>query len=79
MVALMTRELLRNEVEVLPEPIAAEVLDFVFFVKARHAEDAFLWQQVEVARDRRRAHPEEVVTVTAAEWDAMTSVLEPAC
>ncbi len=37
MAALMARELLKNEVEALPEPMAAEVLDFVLFVKTRHA------------------------------------------
>jgi len=71
----MARDLLKNEVATLPEPIAAEVLDFVLFMKARHAEDAFLWQQVEAARARRREHPEEVTTVTAEEWDAVTANL----
>ena len=71
----MARELLKNEVATLPEPIAAEMLDFVLLVKARHAENAFLWQQVEATRARRREHPEEVVTVTAEEWDAVTANL----
>jgi hypothetical protein len=52
------------------------VLDFVLFVKARHNEEAFLWQQVEATDDRRHQHPEEVQTVTAAEWDALTAELE---
>ncbi len=37
MAALMPRELLKYEVEALPEPMVAEVLDFVLFVKARYA------------------------------------------
>ena len=76
MAALMVREQLKYEVEALPEPMAAEVLDFVLFVKARYSEEAHLWRQVEAAHDRRRQHPEEVLTVTAAEWDALTTELE---
>lgn len=76
MAALMVRERLKYEVESLPEPMAAEVLEFVLFVKARHNEDAYLWQQIEAAHDRRLRHPEEVMTVTAAEWDALTARLE---
>lgn len=76
MAVLMVRERLKYEVEALPEQMAAEVLDFVLFVKARHNEEAFLWQQVEATDDRRHQHPEEVQTVTAAEWDALTAELE---
>ncbi len=76
MAALMVRERLKYEIEALPEPMAAEVLDFVLFVKARYNEEAYLWQQVEATHDRRRQHPEEVLTVTAAEWDALTAGLE---
>jgi hypothetical protein len=76
MAVLTVRERLRCEVEALPEQMAAEVLDFVLFVKARHNEEAFLWQQVEATDDRRHQHPEEVQTVTAAEWDALTAELE---
>jgi hypothetical protein len=76
MAALMARDLLKHEIETLPEPMAAEVLDFVLFVKARHNEERYLWQQVEAAHDRRRQHPEEVLTATAEEWDALTAELE---
>ncbi len=76
MAAIMAREQLRHEVDGLPEPIAEQVLDFVMFVKARHAEETFLWQQVEATRAYRRRHPEEVMTVTAEEWGAMTAHLE---
>ena len=75
MAALMIRERLKYEVEALPEQMAAEVLDFVLFVKARHNEETFLWQQVEATDDRRHQHPEEVQTITAAEWDALTAEL----
>lgn len=76
MTAPTTHELLRNEIETLPEPIAAEVLDFVLFVKARHDEEAYLWRQVEVAYERRRQHPDDVLTVTAEEWNTLTAELE---
>ena len=76
MAALMVRERLKYEVEALPEQMAAEVLDFVLFVKARHNEETFLWQQVEATDDRRHQHPEEVQTITAAAWDALTAELE---
>jgi hypothetical protein len=73
MAVLMARELLKSEVEMLPEPIVAEVLDFVLFVKARHNEEAFLWQQVTTTQARRDQRPGEVQTVTAEEWDALTA------
>ncbi len=76
MTVLMTRELLKHEIELMPELLAAEVLDFVLFVKARRAEESYLWQEVEVTRVRRGQHPEEVHTVTAAEWDELTADLE---
>jgi hypothetical protein len=76
MAALMARELLKYEVEALPEPMAAEVLDFVLFVKARHNEETYLWRQVEAAHERRRQHPEDVLTVTTAEWETLTAELE---
>lgn len=76
MEALMVRERLKYEVESLPEQMAAEVLDFVLFVKARRDEEAFLWQQVEAANAHRLQHPEDVLTVSAAEWDALTAGLE---
>jgi hypothetical protein len=76
MVELMIRERLKYEVEALPEQMAAEVLDFVLFVKARRDEETYLWQQVEAAHDRRLEHPEDVRTVTAAEWEALTAGLE---
>jgi hypothetical protein len=44
MAALMAHELLKSEVEALPEPMAAEVLDFVLFIKARHNEETYLWR-----------------------------------
>ena len=70
------RDLLQQEVEKLPEAIVAEVLDFVLFIKTRRSEEAFLWQQVEAAQARRKRHPEDVQTVTAEEWDALTAGLE---
>ena len=68
---------LRAEVDSLSEPLAAEVFDFVEFLKARRAEEAFLWQQVGEARRHREQHPEEVLTATAEEWEQVTAHLEP--
>lgn len=65
-------ETLREEVDGLPEALAQEALDFVLFVKNRHAEDQFLWAQVEQAQRHRAEHPEEVMTVTAEEWEKLT-------
>jgi hypothetical protein len=67
----------RAEVDSLPEPLAAEVFDFVEFLKARRAEEAFLWQQVGETRRYREQHPEEVLTVTTEEWEQITAHLEP--
>jgi hypothetical protein len=67
------KERLQDEIAGLPESIAQEALDFVLFVKARHAEEKFLWAQVEETQRHREAHPEEVMTVTADEWDRLTS------
>jgi len=70
------QELLQSEIEALPEPLAEEVLDFVLFVKGRRAEEEFLWQQVRASHEQRRQHPDEVKTITAAEWDALTAHLD---
>ncbi|MBM4457074.1 MAG: hypothetical protein FJ011_04785 [Chloroflexi bacterium] len=76
MAATMAYELLKREVETLPVPLAEQVLDFITFIKSRYAEDAFLWKQVETTQARRRKHPEEVMTVTAEEWDTLTAYLD---
>jgi len=65
-----TLEMLRQEIASLPERLAEEVFDFVLFVKARRAEEAFLWEQVEATRAYRRDHPEEIITASADEWEA---------
>jgi hypothetical protein len=70
MATMNARELLEREIESLPEPLAAEVFDFVMFVKDRHAEEEFLWQQAEAAETYRREHPDKVMTASANEWDA---------
>ncbi len=76
MAAIMAYELLKHEVETLPIPLAEQVLDFIMFTKSRYAEEAFLWKQVEAAQARRRKHPEEVMTVTAEEWETITAHLD---
>jgi hypothetical protein len=76
MSALAVRDLLQQEVENLSESTAAEVLDFVLFLKAKRLEEAFLWEQVEATQARRRLHPADVQTVSAEEWEALTAQLE---
>jgi hypothetical protein len=73
MTAQNVRELLKHEVELLADDLAEEVLDFVLFVRARRKEEEFLWQQVEETRAYRQQHSQEVVTVTAEEWERATS------
>ena len=46
--------LLQEEIHALPDDLTVEVLDFVQFLKARRAEDGFLWQQVEKTRAYRK-------------------------
>jgi len=67
------QEALREEIAELPEPLAQEALDFILFMKSRRAEDQFLWSQVEETRRHRADHPEEVMTVSADEWDRLTA------
>lgn len=66
------REALKVEVESLPDDLAAEVLDFIEFVRQRRAEEAFLWQQAAAAELRMADQPDEVQTVTRSEWEALT-------
>ena len=73
MANLNTRELLQEEIASLPDALAEEVFDFVLFVKARRAEESFLWEQAQAAQAYRRAHPDEVVTSTAEEWGEATA------
>ncbi len=73
---LTVYELLKREIESLPEALAEEAFDFILFMKARRAEESFLWQQIEETRSYRQQHPEEVMTVTSEEWDTFTSHLE---
>ncbi len=67
-------EMLQSEIESLPESLVGEVLDFVLFAKSRRQEEAFLWEQVEETRAYREQHPEDVITVSAEEWDALPAV-----
>ncbi|MEW6716787.1 MAG: hypothetical protein AB1345_04695 [Chloroflexota bacterium] len=76
MTALNIREMLLREVKRLPESLAEEVFDFVLFVKERHAEEAFLWQQVQETQSYRQKNPQDVISATAEEWDEATRHLE---
>ena len=71
--AYAVQEILQKEIVGLPENLATEVLDFIQFLKARRAEDRFLWGQVEATRAYRQQHPEDVRTVTVDEWLAETA------
>ena len=68
MSTVSAQRLLQQEIRALPDDLTVEVLDFVQFLKARRAEDGFLWQQVEETRAYRDQHPEEVRTDSADEF-----------
>jgi hypothetical protein len=76
MTTLNVREMLKREVELLPDSLAEEVFDFIRFVKEQHAEETFLWRQVRETQSYRQQTPENVITVTADEWDEATRHLE---
>jgi hypothetical protein len=73
---LNVREMLLREVKLLPEELAEEVFDFVLFVKEHHEEELFLWNQANEARAYRQQNPQDVISVTAEEWDKATRHLE---
>ncbi len=68
------REQLQIEIDALPEALAGEVIDFIVFLRDRHAEDTYLWQQVVATYDHRERHPDDVRTVSA---DALESLTDP--
>ncbi len=76
MSTLTLQERLQHEVESLPPSLIEEILDFILFVKARRVEEDFLWQQVEKTRLYREQDPNNVMTVTAEEWDDLTTDLD---
>ena len=72
MATVSAQRLLQQAIRALTDYLTVEVLDFVQFLKARRAEDGFLWQQVEETRAYREQHPEEVWTVSSDEFLATT-------
>jgi hypothetical protein len=72
------RQLLKEEIDTLPDTLAESVFDFVLFLKARHHEEVALWQEVEATHAYRQEHPEDIQTVTAQEWEQATAHLEQA-
>jgi len=68
------RQQLRDEVEALPEALAAEVVDFILFLRDRHAEETYLWQKVEATHAHRQRHPDDVHTVNVDELEFLTDV-----
>jgi hypothetical protein len=76
MKSMTVQELIQFEIAQLPEKLAREALDFILYLRERQSEEDFLKEQVEIARAYRRAHPDEVMTVTADEWEAATDPTE---
>ncbi len=76
MSTVSAQRLLQQEIRALPDDLTVEVLDFVQFLKARRAEDRFLWEQVEETRDYRQQHPDEIWTVSADDFLAATADAE---
>ena len=66
---------LQQELEGLSPALIEEILDFVLFIKARRQEDTFLWQQVEETYRYRQQNPNDVMTVSGEEWEALTADL----
>lgn len=76
MKSMTIQELIQFEIAQLPEKLAREALDFIMYLRERQLEEDFLEEQVEIARAYRRTHPDEVMTVTADEWEAATAPTE---
>lgn len=70
------RDMLKQEIDTLPDSLAGSVFDFVLFIKTRHSEEVALWREVEATHAYRRQHPEEVKTATSEEWERATAHLE---
>jgi len=76
MATLTLHEMLKREVDLLPEALVEEVFDFVLFVREQRAEETFLWRQVRETQAYRQQNPEDVSVVTADQWDEATRRLE---
>ena len=74
--SMTVQELIQIEITQLPEKLAREALDFIRYLRERQSEEDFLKEQVEIARAYRHAHPDEVITMTADEWEAATEPTE---
>jgi hypothetical protein len=70
------RQMLKQEIDTLPDTLAESVYDFVLFIKTRHNEEVALWEEVQATQAYREQHPEDVQTVTAEEWERATAHLE---
>lgn len=75
MQASSVREQLKQQLELVSEDVAQEVLDFVLFVQSRRQEEDFLWQQVEETRKFREQHPDDVIVSTPEDWAKRTEHL----
>lgn len=76
MATLTLHEMLKREIDLLPEALAEEVFDFILFVREQRAEERFLWRQIRETQAYRQQNPEDVCVVTADQWDEATRCLE---
>jgi hypothetical protein len=76
MKSMTIQELIQFEIAQLPDKLAREALDFIMYLRERQSEEEFLWEQVEAAQQYRREHPEDVIIMTAEEWEAATVLAE---
>ncbi len=76
MTTLSVHEMLKREVDLLPETLAEEVIDSVLFVKEQRAGAMFLWQQVRETQAYWQHNPQGVIIAAADEWEEATRHLE---
>ena len=80
---MTVHEQIKQEVDLFPNDLAQMALELILFIKAQYPaidderlEEDFLWQKVLETKQYRQQHPEEVVTVTAEEWEKLSAELD---
>jgi len=66
-----------EEIQVLPENLLEELLDFIRFLRSPKDEDAFAVEQIQATSDYRNKNEDSVITVTAEEFLQDTEELTP--
>ena len=66
-----------EEIQVLPENLLEELLDFIRFLNSSKDEDAFAVEQIQATHDYRANNEDSVVTVTAEEFLQDTEEITP--